>query len=81
MAVALLVRWCHRCCLPPAGRSGFIKGYAAADWLPVCVSYLHACGDYSGLAAAARRGALIKGGAALDSWVVLLRWRLIKPVR
>lgn len=32
----------------------------------MCVSYLNACGDYLGLAAAARRGALIKGGAALE---------------
>lgn len=32
----------------------------------MCFSYLHARGDYLGLAAAARRGALIKGGAALE---------------
>ena len=33
----------------------------------------------SGLAAAARRGALIKAERRWNSWVVLLRWRLIKP--
>lgn len=35
----------------------------------------------SGLAAAARRGALIKGGAALEQLGRVTRWRLIKPVR
>lgn len=66
MAVALLVTLVPPLLFAASWQGGFIRADAAADWLPVCFSYLHARGDYLGLAAAARRGALIKGGAALE---------------
>ncbi|GHM54809.1 hypothetical protein ECZU51_34790 [Escherichia coli] len=66
MAVALLVTLVPPLLFAASWQEWFIRADAAADWLPVCFSYLHARGDYLRLAAAARRGALIKGGAALE---------------
>lgn len=58
MAVALLVTLVPPLLFAASWQGGFIRADAAADWLPVCVSYLHARGDY------------LRAGGSSASWGV-----------
>ena len=80
MLLAVAVIWCRRCCSHSRGIPDLSRPDAAADRLPMRIGDLDPGGITSGLAAATRRGALIKGGAALEQLGQIKLSPSIKPV-